>query len=76
MECKKLIEAGVHVKVGKMKGSSYELTTALLFIIKKRPYIIFKWAESQDGFIVYIKKGKTNLFDHPINTETTVHKMA
>ncbi|WP_395052625.1 bifunctional diaminohydroxyphosphoribosylaminopyrimidine deaminase/5-amino-6-(5-phosphoribosylamino)uracil reductase RibD [Flavobacterium sp.] len=49
---KKLIEAGINVTVGileeECKASNKRFFT---FHEKKRPYIILKWAESQDGFI-------------------------
>ena len=49
---KKLIEAGVHVTVGILEAECQELNKRFFtFHQKKRPYIILKWAESQDGFI-------------------------
>ena len=49
---KKLIEAGVNVTVGilekECRASNIRFFT---FHEKKRPFIILKWAESQDGFI-------------------------
>ena len=49
---KKLIEAGVNVTVGilekECRTSNIRFFT---FHEKKRPYIILKWAESQDGYI-------------------------
>jgi diaminohydroxyphosphoribosylaminopyrimidine deaminase/5-amino-6-(5-phosphoribosylamino)uracil reductase len=49
---KKLIEAGVNVTVGilekECRASNIRFFT---FHEKKRPYIILKWAESQDGYI-------------------------
>lgn len=49
---KKLIEAGIHVTVGILEEECYELNKRFFtFHEKKRPYIILKWAESQDGFI-------------------------
>jgi len=49
---KKLIESGVNVTVGilekECRASNIRFFT---FHEKKRPYIILKWAESQDGFI-------------------------
>jgi diaminohydroxyphosphoribosylaminopyrimidine deaminase/5-amino-6-(5-phosphoribosylamino)uracil reductase len=54
---KKLIEAGVHVKVGVLEEECYELNNRFFtFHNKKRPYIILKWAESQDGFIAPLHK--------------------
>jgi diaminohydroxyphosphoribosylaminopyrimidine deaminase/5-amino-6-(5-phosphoribosylamino)uracil reductase len=49
---KKLIEAGIHVTVGILEAECNELNKRFFtFHKKKRPYIILKWAESQDGFI-------------------------
>ncbi|MFB3387747.1 bifunctional diaminohydroxyphosphoribosylaminopyrimidine deaminase/5-amino-6-(5-phosphoribosylamino)uracil reductase RibD [Flavobacterium sp. LAR06] len=49
---KKLIEAGANVTVGILEEECYELNKRFFtFHNKKRPYIILKWAESQDGFL-------------------------
>lgn len=49
---KKLIEAGANVTVGILEHECNELNKRFFtFHRKKRPYIILKWAESQDGFI-------------------------
>ncbi|WP_339918606.1 bifunctional diaminohydroxyphosphoribosylaminopyrimidine deaminase/5-amino-6-(5-phosphoribosylamino)uracil reductase RibD [uncultured Flavobacterium sp.] len=49
---KKLIEAGIKVTVGILENECHELNKRFFtFHQKKRPYIILKWAESQDGFI-------------------------
>ena len=49
---KKLIEAGIHVTVGILEAECQELNKRFFtFHQKKRPYIILKWAESQNGFI-------------------------
>jgi diaminohydroxyphosphoribosylaminopyrimidine deaminase/5-amino-6-(5-phosphoribosylamino)uracil reductase len=49
---KKLLEAGANVTVGILEKECYELNKRFFtFHEKKRPYIILKWAESQDGFI-------------------------
>lgn len=49
---KKLIEAGAHVTVGILEDECNELNKRFFtFHQKKRPYIILKWAESQDGFL-------------------------
>lgn len=54
---KKLIEAGKNVKVGLLETESKELNKRFFtFHEKKRPYIILKWAETQDGFIAPISK--------------------
>ena len=49
---KKLVEAGLNVTIGILEEECQELNKRFFtFHIKKRPYIILKWAESQDGFI-------------------------
>jgi diaminohydroxyphosphoribosylaminopyrimidine deaminase/5-amino-6-(5-phosphoribosylamino)uracil reductase len=49
---KKLIEAGKNVSVGILESECRELNKRFFtFHEKKRPYVILKWAESQDGFI-------------------------
>ena len=49
---KKLIEAGANVTVGVLEEECVELNKRFFtFHNKKRPYIILKWAESQDGFL-------------------------
>jgi len=49
---KKLIEAGKNVTVGVLETECVELNKRFFtFHEKKRPYVILKWAESQDGFI-------------------------
>lgn len=48
----KLIEAGANVTVGVLEDECNELNKRFFtFHQKKRPYIILKWAESQDGFL-------------------------
>lgn len=48
----KLIEAGANVTVGVLENECNELNKRFFtFHQKKRPYIILKWAESQDGFL-------------------------
>jgi diaminohydroxyphosphoribosylaminopyrimidine deaminase/5-amino-6-(5-phosphoribosylamino)uracil reductase len=54
---KKLLEAGANVTVGILETECYELNKRFFtFHEKKRPYIILKWAESQDGFIAPLTK--------------------
>jgi diaminohydroxyphosphoribosylaminopyrimidine deaminase/5-amino-6-(5-phosphoribosylamino)uracil reductase len=53
---KKLIEAGKNVTVGVLEAECMELNNRFFtFHLKKRPYVILKWAESQDGFIAPLK---------------------
>ena len=49
---KKLMAAGVNVTVGVLEKECQKLNKRFFtFHNKKRPYIILKWAESQDGFL-------------------------
>lgn len=49
---KKLLEAGCEVKVGILEQECRELNKRFFtYLIKKRPYIIMKWAKSADGFL-------------------------
>ena len=54
---KKLIEAGAKVTVGILEEECKELNKRFFtFHEKKRPYVILKWAETQDGFIAPLTK--------------------
>jgi diaminohydroxyphosphoribosylaminopyrimidine deaminase/5-amino-6-(5-phosphoribosylamino)uracil reductase len=56
---KKLMEAGIHVTVGILEEECNELNKRFFtFHEKKRPYIILKWAESQDGYIAPKEKSE------------------
>lgn len=73
---KRLLEAGKKVTVGILEDECNELNKRFFtFHNKKRPYIIVKWAESQDAFIAPLSKDKqepvwlTNLFSRQL-----VHK--
>jgi diaminohydroxyphosphoribosylaminopyrimidine deaminase/5-amino-6-(5-phosphoribosylamino)uracil reductase len=56
---KKLIEAGVNVTIGILEDECNELNKRFFtFHQKKRPYIILKWAQSQDGFIAPLEKSE------------------
>jgi diaminohydroxyphosphoribosylaminopyrimidine deaminase / 5-amino-6-(5-phosphoribosylamino)uracil reductase len=60
---KNLIEAGKKVTVGILEEECIELNKRFFtFHNKKRPYIILKWAESEDGFIAPLKKEKKQPF--------------
>ncbi|MGA9639487.1 bifunctional diaminohydroxyphosphoribosylaminopyrimidine deaminase/5-amino-6-(5-phosphoribosylamino)uracil reductase RibD [Flavobacterium sp.] len=51
----RLIDAGTNVTVGVLEAECNELNKRFFtFHQKKRPYIILKWAETQDGFIAPI----------------------
>jgi diaminohydroxyphosphoribosylaminopyrimidine deaminase/5-amino-6-(5-phosphoribosylamino)uracil reductase len=56
---KRLIEAGINVTVGVLETECNELNKRFFtFHQKKRPYIILKWAETQDGFIAPLERDK------------------
>lgn len=56
---KKLIEAGIHVTVGILEEECNELNKRFFtFHQKKKPYIILKWAQSQDDFIAPLEKSE------------------
>jgi diaminohydroxyphosphoribosylaminopyrimidine deaminase/5-amino-6-(5-phosphoribosylamino)uracil reductase len=56
---KKLLEAGKNVTVGILEEECNALNKRFFtFHNKKRPYIILKWAESQDGCIAPITKNE------------------
>ena len=55
----RLIESGANVIFGILEKECHELNKHFFaFHQKKRPYIILKWAESQDGFIAPLTKEK------------------
>ncbi len=48
----KLVKAGINVTVGVLEEKALELNKRFFtFHEKKRPYILLKWAQTQDGFI-------------------------
>jgi diaminohydroxyphosphoribosylaminopyrimidine deaminase/5-amino-6-(5-phosphoribosylamino)uracil reductase len=54
---KRLMESGANVTVGVLEKECNELNKRFFtFHEKKRPYIILKWAESQDGFMAPLTK--------------------
>jgi diaminohydroxyphosphoribosylaminopyrimidine deaminase/5-amino-6-(5-phosphoribosylamino)uracil reductase len=56
---KKLREAGINVIVGILEAECRESNKRFFtFHEKKRPYIILKWAESEDGFIAPSSKNE------------------
>ena len=56
---KKLIEAGRNVTVGILEKECREINKRFFtFHEKKRPYIILKWAETQNGYIAPFVKDK------------------
>jgi diaminohydroxyphosphoribosylaminopyrimidine deaminase/5-amino-6-(5-phosphoribosylamino)uracil reductase len=58
---KKLFENGCHVTLGVCEEECLELNKRFItFHEKHRPYIILKWAESQDGYLSPFEYGKHN----------------
>jgi diaminohydroxyphosphoribosylaminopyrimidine deaminase / 5-amino-6-(5-phosphoribosylamino)uracil reductase len=54
---KRLREAGANVIVGVLENECYELNQRFFtFHEKKRPFIILKWAQTQNGFIAPLEK--------------------
>tara|TARA_B100000929_G_scaffold198405_1_gene157515 strand:+ start:313 stop:1356 length:1044 start_codon:yes stop_codon:yes gene_type:complete len=54
---KKLMDAGCEVKIGKLEDQCQDLNKRFFtFHKKQRPYIILKWAQTQDGYIAPEKK--------------------
>lgn len=54
---KKLMEAGCDVMLGVLEKEAQELNKRFFtFHNKKRPYIILKWAQTEDGFIAPLKR--------------------
>ena len=57
---KRLIEAGIDVRLGMLETQARELNRRFFtFHQKKRPYIILKWAETADGFVDSIRANST-----------------
>ena len=73
---KRLQEAGANVIVGVLEKECYELNQRFFtFHEKKRPYIILKWAETQDGFIAPLQKEEQNpVWITNLNSRQLVHK--
>ncbi len=72
----RLKEAGLNVTVGVLEKQCNELNKRFFtFHNKKRPYIILKWAESNDGFIAPIfKEEKTPVWLSNEFSRQLVHK--
>ncbi|MDR0973952.1 MAG: bifunctional diaminohydroxyphosphoribosylaminopyrimidine deaminase/5-amino-6-(5-phosphoribosylamino)uracil reductase RibD [Prevotellaceae bacterium] len=75
----KLAEAGVQVEVGVLEQECRELILPFAtFHLRKRPYIILKWAQSADGFLdrfrtegkpVRLSTDYTKMLVHKLRTE-------
>jgi diaminohydroxyphosphoribosylaminopyrimidine deaminase/5-amino-6-(5-phosphoribosylamino)uracil reductase len=73
---KRLQDAGANVIVGVLEKECYELNQRFFtFHEKKRPYIILKWAETQDGFIAPLQKEEQKpVWITNLNSRQLVHK--
>lgn len=73
---KRLQESGANVLVGVLEKECYELNQRFFtFHEKKRPYIILKWAETQDGFIAPLQKEEQKpVWITNLNSRQLVHK--
>ncbi len=73
---KRLKEAGANVVVGVLEKECYELNQRFFtFHEKKRPYIILKWAQTQDSFIAPLeKKEQKPVWITNPNSRQLVHK--
>ena len=71
---KRLREAGAEVTVGVMEKECLALNERFItFHQKKRPWILLKWAQSQDGFIAR-EDGTSVTFSTP-ETQVLVHRL-
>lgn len=53
----KLKNAGIEVEIGVLENECHELNKRFFsYHQKKRPYVILKWAQTQNGFIAPLKK--------------------
>lgn len=75
---KLLLDAGIEVKVGVLEAECRELNKRFFtYHEKKRPYIILKWAQTQDGFMDKIRQNPEELplqISNPV-TRILTHKM-
>lgn len=72
-----LIEAGIEVNVGILEKECFKLNKRFFtYQLKKRPYVILKWAQTKDGFIDINRDEETerkiNWISHP-DTQSLVH---
>ena len=73
MGIKKLTDSGVEVKVGVLEKECYELNKRFFtFHQKNRPYIILKWAQTQNGFMAEVN-GKQKWISNEFSKQL-VHK--
>ena len=68
-----LCNAGIHVTTGIMEREAVELNRFFMTAHKRhRPYIVLKWAQSDDGFIDRIRK---DVSEKPVQFSTAVTRM-
>ncbi|MDR0395070.1 MAG: bifunctional diaminohydroxyphosphoribosylaminopyrimidine deaminase/5-amino-6-(5-phosphoribosylamino)uracil reductase RibD [Tannerella sp.] len=76
---KMLREAGVEVVTGVMENEAFKLNVFFMTAHKRRrPYIILKWAQSEDGFLDRIRKDQAEMPPVLLSTPVTrlmVHKL-
>lgn len=73
-----LKEAGIEVEMGVLEEESQKLNRRFIcFQLKKRPYIILKWAQTQDGFIDALRADNSTCALRISNsiTQQLTHKM-
>ncbi len=74
----KLVKAGIDVKTGVLEKECRELNRRFFtWHEKKRPYIILKWAQTQDGFIGKIENDRSQTTSYFTSEESLklVHRM-
>jgi diaminohydroxyphosphoribosylaminopyrimidine deaminase/5-amino-6-(5-phosphoribosylamino)uracil reductase len=70
----KLRQAGVEVELSSMEKKCLELNKRFFtFHLKRRPYIILKWAQTANGFISSYNKADEKWISGPL-AQTLVHK--
>lgn len=71
-----LREAGIDVRVGVMENECRELNKRFLCLMEQhRPYVLLKWAQTQDGFMDTIREGGKPLVISCAMTKQIVHRM-
>ena len=71
----KLKKAGVEVIVGVLEEEATFLNKRFFtFHLKKRPYIILKWAETKDGFIAPLKENRSKTAPFWLTNESSQTK--
>ncbi len=74
---KQLIDAGINVTNGILESEGKFINRRFItYLLKKRPYVILKWAQSADGFIAphpSEKKGRVHWISNPAS-QLLVHR--